>query len=58
MNIDENIPAYSGSRNRSARIKIQYSNHWAKNFDSLTRLSEIEYVPTSYAKSAKADYRN
>ena len=25
--------------------------------DSLTQLSEIEYIPTSYAKSAKADYR-
>ena len=41
--------AYRGIRTRSVRVTIQCSNHWA--VDSPTQLSEIKYIPTSYARS-------
>ena len=48
--------AYRGIQTWSVRIKIQCFNH-CQIVDSLTQLSDIEYLPTSYAKSAKAFYQ-
>ena len=48
--------SYCGIWTRSAQIKIQCSNHWAKEsilWCSCQRLN----IPTSYAKSARADYQ-